>query len=404
MNKKHIDVDLIFLSKLSDMTGLSTVIRNILIGFKGHSTVNLKVWADGSKGVNSLDISHSSHDKINNIKTGKFKKNVRLILDFFAKKSGLVALLIIFLTYFKNAKKVVKTYDGNGDLIFFHEIFTPYIFYKLKRKDWDNKRKVIVLHCDGDPVRMLFGYYPMLQKNIITKKFFSRLLRVILKDVETIVLLGRKSLQRFNELYPEYKNKSVIVPNGLQDFQEPLVKSQVKSSVIKIVTVGTVGIRKGHDLLIDAINKMSEDERKKFELHIVGNGDIKNSLEEICNKKQLNNIIFHGGKTNVIPYLTQSDVFILASRDEGLPMAIIEGMRASLPIIATNVGDCSDLIINDNGWLIEPNVNDIMSTLRLVLSDNYLVERGQYSRKLYESEYSIDAMINNYHNIFYGEK
>lgn len=399
MSKDKIKVDLIFLSKLTALTGLSTVVRNIMDGFRDNAEIKLLVWGSGAIGINDMKSIRDSSVKKNN-KKAYFNKKIRAFLEVLAKNSSLISLLILFLTYFKNAKQVVNSYNGSGEIIFFHEIFTPYMFYKLKNREWENKRKIIVLHCDGDPVKMLFGYYPMLGKGLVSKVFFSKLLNKIFSDVESIILLGKESKKRFDNLYPEFKSKSMVVPNGLKDSNNHNLVTKKQLSKIQIVTVGSVGIRKGHDLLITALKEMSQEQRDKFELHIVGDGLIKNSLNEICQINNIENVFFHGAKTEVIPYLVQSDLFILASRDEGLPMAIIEAMRESLPIIATKVGDCADLLENNNGWLIDPNVQSVKVAILSALDNVNLIEKGAKSRELYLKRYSLEAMIDKYEKVF----
>lgn len=401
MKKKKID--LLYYSNLNELTGAATVLRNIINGFSEKEGFEVKAWSRDYTEQSVIDLVTSDDENVTHHQVNTVKQKIRSILDFFGKYSGAISLLIVLLTYFKNANRVVTSYNGDGEILFFHEIFTPYCFFKQKNRKWHQAKKIIVLHCDGNPIKMLFGYFPKMNNSWIAQRFFKKLLTKIFNDADSIVLLGENSKTLFCNLYPEYADKAVIIPNGLAEKEGISSKREDATrndDVIKIVTVGSVGKRKGHDLLISALCLLTAAERRKFELHIVGDGGIIADLKEICEKNQIENAIFHGAQNEVVPFLKASNVFILASRDEGLPMAIIEAMRESLPIIATNVGDCSDLVSDVNGWLIQPQESQIAQTIRLVLNDENILQKGKMSYDLYKQKFTLNVMIDNYSKLF----
>ena len=68
-------------------------------------------------------------------------------------------------------------------------------------------------------------------------------------------------------------------------------------------------------------------------------------------------------------YLFSSDVFVLPSTYEGLPLTLLEAMAAGLPIIATAVGGAPD-IVNDNGILIQPGKKEELISAMIKLSED----------------------------------
>lgn len=81
-------------------------------------------------------------------------------------------------------------------------------------------------------------------------------------------------------------------------------------------------------------------------------------------------VIFGGRVDDVKPYLQAADIFVLPSATEGLSNALLEGMAAGLPVIATAVGGAPDVIQHgESGWLIDPqDPHDLKAALLSLLS------------------------------------
>lgn len=98
--------------------------------------------------------------------------------------------------------------------------------------------------------------------------------------------------------------------------------------------------------------------------------------------------------------MSQNNIFILPSVDEGLPISIIEAMRQSLPIVSTKVGGIPEMIEEKvTGIFIDPSTEGVKSFF--INMDKYdWREMGENSRRLYENKFSIESMIDTYSNIF----
>ena len=87
---------------------------------------------------------------------------------------------------------------------------------------------------------------------------------------------------------------------------------------------------------------------------------------------------------------------MLVSYEEGLPISIIEAMRAGLGIIASNVGGIPELVSpNENGLLIEPNGVQVQGILERLSQYNWS-DMGKISRKKFEQEYTFEKMRESY--------
>ncbi|HFV5407130.1 TPA: glycosyltransferase, partial [Escherichia coli] len=108
--------------------------------------------------------------------------------------------------------------------------------------------------------------------------------------------------------------------------------------------------QKDHETLLKAFSNI---DKEKWRLTLIGGGDSK-SIKELAKKLNIDkNINFVGQTKNVVNFLNHSDVFLLISNWEGFPISILEAMRSSLPIIATDVGGVSEAVKHGyNGFLI----------------------------------------------------
>jgi len=152
------------------------------------------------------------------------------------------------------------------------------------------------------------------------------------------------------------------------------------------------------------VSLIEKDLRDLFTINIIGDGDILDALKRKCIDRDITNIIFFGNRKDVKNFLSESDCFLLASRDEGLPIAIIEAMAMNLPIIGTEVGGVPDLVKNNhNGFLIKPNnkfeLKEAIEKM-LKMSRVEVEEFGKNSYLSYNSDYKVDNMINKYVKIF----
>jgi glycosyltransferase involved in cell wall biosynthesis len=133
---------------------------------------------------------------------------------------------------------------------------------------------------------------------------------------------------------------------------------------IELVTVGSLEQPyKGVDVLITAIAKCIAAGRD-IRLTIVGEGRYRTSLEQLAQQLGIGNSVRLTGQLTssqaVRGVLDNSDLFVLASRTEGLPRAMIEAMARGLPCIGTRVGGIPELL--EPNELVPPNDADALAS------------------------------------------
>ncbi len=127
-------------------------------------------------------------------------------------------------------------------------------------------------------------------------------------------------------------------------------KPNISNRYFNFLYVGRLEIVKGPDILIDASKKLFK-QNKKFRLYVIGPGSLDTQLQQEAQKAKLkNNVIFLGqqGAREIAGYMSVSDFLVIPSRNESLPLVMIEAAKMGLPMIATKVGDCAKVIADYN--------------------------------------------------------
>jgi glycosyltransferase involved in cell wall biosynthesis len=130
-----------------------------------------------------------------------------------------------------------------------------------------------------------------------------------------------------------------------------------------LVTVGTMSVMyKAYDVLIPAVAKAVES-GIDLDLTIIGDGKHQAELQELTSRLNIaDRVIFRGRVTPGPPIfaeLDQADLFVLASRQEGLPRALVEAMARGLPSIGSTVGGFPELLSPED--LVPPNDVDALA-------------------------------------------
>lgn len=167
------------------------------------------------------------------------------------------------------------------------------------------------------------------------------------KKADVIVSLGGKLNYILQEKIKVPVQKIREIPIGIsQDWINPEPGKSL--GMRRFVFIGRFERRKGIEELNDVIQKLLP--KYDFEFHLIG---------PIPEEKKIGNtnIKYYGivkETEKIKSLLREMDVLVCPSHSEGMPNVILEGMSSGLAIIATNVG-ATELLIQDNGWLITPD-------------------------------------------------
>jgi glycosyltransferase involved in cell wall biosynthesis len=145
-----------------------------------------------------------------------------------------------------------------------------------------------------------------------------------------------------------------------------------------IVAMGRLVRQKGFDLLIEAFSRIA-DRHPQWSVKILGEGPARASLKKLIAEKGLDGrVLLAGWEPDPVFVLKQSDLFVLSSRFEGFPNALLEAMACGLPSISFDCPSGPAEIIRDtiDGLLVPAeDVGTLASTIDRVLGDESLRQR-----------------------------
>ena len=195
----------------------------------------------------------------------------------------------------------------------------------------------------------------------------------------------------------KYTNREVItITNAVsQDKFEGYVRKRTLKDTIYIAMVGRLTVQKDYMTMLRALSLLDKKIQSRVKVVVAGEGEYKYKQELLgfINKYDLKNVVeFIGVTTDIPKFLYQSDVFLMTSLWEGLPISLTEAAISGLPCIVTDVGGCSEIINNSqNGVCVaSDDPHAIADEITRFFTDEDLIER--YSRNALDNayKYSID--------------
>ena len=144
----------------------------------------------------------------------------------------------------------------------------------------------------------------------------------------------------------------------------------------RLLFVGRLAMAKGLPILLESLSVLKQ-QHPDILLTVVGDDPDRQKLEQITDKLGLSgNVNYVGYKSQgeVRDYLQQTDVFVLPSFAEGVPVVLMEAMASGVPVVATQVGGVSELVDSGvNGYLVPPSdVAALTEHIEKLLNDHKL--------------------------------
>lgn len=232
------------------------------------------------------------------------------------------------------------------------------------------------------------------------QRFFLRLAeRVAAACTDRIICVSRNDLSLAEKFRVTAHEKLALIRNGVDpapycSADGASVRTELGLGKALVVTmVGRLAPPKDPLTLLRAAQIL----RGEFRILIVGDGELRDKVEEFIHDYQLESrVILAGQRLDIPEILAASDVFVLSSHWEGLPLAVIEAEMAALPVVASSVGGTRELVQESVSGFTVPadNPQALAERIQELLNDNSLRQRlGAAAREKALRDFALDRML-----------
>jgi len=192
------------------------------------------------------------------------------------------------------------------------------------------------------------------------------------------------------------ERKLLVIRNGMLGKENE--HWQLTDEPVHFITAARFEDQKDYITLTAACQQLLAN-NKPFVLSIYGDGQYEAQVKARFVDFPAGTINFCGVVDNFAEKLAEADVFILSSFWEGLPRSIIEAMACKKAVVSSDVGGCSELIIEQkSGYLVPIRNADVMAKAMVEYIDDKqkIVDHGLAAYELYKQKYSLPVMLTSY--------
>ena len=199
-------------------------------------------------------------------------------------------------------------------------------------------------------------------------RFLHRQMLRLFPKAAGVVLQTRQEFDYFPE---KIRKRAVLLPNSLNpDFMRQPYEGPRRK---EIVSVGRLDENKNEEMLLRAFAQIAES-HPDWTVRLYGDGDSRKKLEKLSQQLHLENrVFFEGWVGGVADRIQDAGIYVLTSRQEGMPNALLEAMALGIPCVSTDCpcGGPADLITDgENGYLVPVDDQDALSHRLAALMDD----------------------------------
>lgn len=216
---------------------------------------------------------------------------------------------------------------------------------------------------------------------------------------DKIVAISNETYNSIVNTYPKYRNKTVIIYNGYEFTNIIKMAKEKTSEKFDIIYCGRLDENKNPIMLLE-IAKIIKEKGYKFKLAYIGEGSLKQELEEkIINFGMQDNVKLLGFQNNPYKYMNESKIICMTSYSEGFPTVIIEGMTLGKPFISTKVAGVDEMSDGNKCGYIENEKTKYADRIIQLLNDDDLYKEMSKNCKHKVKRFSMSNQIKELENL-----
>ena len=186
-----------------------------------------------------------------------------------------------------------------------------------------------------------------------------------------------------------------IIPNGIEPLPADGAKTTAHATTTpRVIMVARMKAPKRHDLLLKALAKVRDWLGHELPVTLAGDGPLRAQHEALAQQLKLTQITWLGDVSNVAELLAEHEVFVLLSDHEGMPITVLEAMRAGLPIVASDLPGLHEQLMNSQEGLLVANTEQAVAQhlLRLAQDPALRQRLGAAAQQRFETTFTRDQM------------
>ena len=220
----------------------------------------------------------------------------------------------------------------------------------------------------------------------------------VYKNSDRIIAVSKKNADILKEFLPSLKDKIDYIENIIDNesiikksFEE--VAETVNDSTLNIITVCRLDNSSKRIDRIVGCAKALKEKKVDFVWRILGDGPDKIYLENLIEESNVEDkLLLLGNRNNPYPYMVKSDVFVLLSQYEGVPIVVTEAMILGLPVIVSKYESAASQVSFDNGYIVQNDDTTIISETTEIL-EHFTKFRIHYRKDNIKSYKKLDALL-----------
>jgi glycosyltransferase involved in cell wall biosynthesis len=230
------------------------------------------------------------------------------------------------------------------------------------------------------------------------------------RQVNALVSVSADVGVRHQSSFQPLGSKHKVILNGLEFTSPKRSREEVRRELnlppgLTLIVVARVEPVKDQETLLRALVLLKE-QNIHANLLIVGDGSERQRLEAALPQMGLDpeRVRFLGFRKDIPDLLHASDIFVLSSLQEGLPLAVLEAMGQGLPVVATSVGGVPELISHrKDGMLCPPSNPPVLAAMlaELIEETAFRHRLGQTGALRVQKDFSFDQMTKQYENLYF---
>ena len=316
-----------------------------------------------------IEIKNLNHFYFPNI---AFPNNSRKIISNLFSIRRLISIIIASVNLIFNKKIYFN------DLVHIHHIFyfVPALILKIL-----GSKIIITIHGSD-----------------INKIQSSILLKTILKLFDSVLCVSQKQYKILSHFIS--KKKLFYIGNGVDNkFFKPNRSYSDRKKII--LSVGNLRWQKNYNLLIEAFSIIHEN-HDDWKLVICGEGPDRKKIQELIEVKKLRgNVLLKGylNQKDLKKWMQSSRIFVISSKVEGFPKALLEAAACGCACVSTNVGDC-DYFLKDIGSIAKNNKYDLAKEILKLINSSTLSNKNSIQAIKKADSFSWKEYIDLHRNIY----